>query len=151
MSVSSFEKVRASIKRATALGSTEDEAIAAVATALDVPVWSIREVIAHGRLTLPNEQWLRSPKMPEYAICFDPADPFFLWKMVENEAYGTWTSVAALTPEEMVELVAKVDPVLEPFKPIVRARLAELGAFAAADRARGAAVAAGYGQPGATA
>ncbi len=81
-------------------------------------------------IELPNDKWLRNPKMPEYAICFDQEHAFFLWKMVENEAYGTWTSVAALTPEELVKILAMKDPLLDPYRNVIGLKLAALHAQA---------------------
>ena len=46
---------------------------------------------------LPNDQWLRSPRLPEYAICLDPSNRFYGWMMVENEAHKTWSSVSRLS------------------------------------------------------
>ncbi len=50
---------------------------------------------------LPNSDWIRSPKMPNYAVCLDRNNRFFGWKM--TECNGNWTSVGKLTPEELVK------------------------------------------------
>ena len=77
-------------------------------------------------IELPNALWLRSPKQPQYALCFDPSNSFFLWKMIENEAYNTWTSVAALSPRELARILELSDPLLDPYRPAVKARLQQL-------------------------
>lgn len=56
-------------------------------------------------IPLPNENWLRSPLLPTYALCLDPSAAFFGWKMVENEAYKGWESVSKLTEAEVVAAI----------------------------------------------
>ena len=55
-------------------------------------------------LDLPNDRWIRSAKMPEYAINLDPDSLFFGWKMVEGECYKKWVSVAQLKTNEIAEM-----------------------------------------------
>lgn len=47
---------------------------------------------ANQRVPLPNANWIRSEKMPEYAINLDPESRFFGWKMREH-AGSQWVSV----------------------------------------------------------
>lgn len=54
-------------------------------------------------LKLPNDLWLRGNKLPNYAICLDPANRFFGWQMVEHPD-GQWMSVKALTMDETATL-----------------------------------------------
>lgn len=91
-------------------------------------------------IPLPNVKWVRSTKMPAFAICMDPDSPFFCCIMTENASRDDWAKVSALGAEDMVEFIEAVDPALEPFKPLVRARLDEMHRATAADQARGAAV-----------
>lgn len=54
-------------------------------------------------IDLPNSKWVRSPKMPEYAVCMDPQDRFFGWKMMENPDGVHWTSVGKMSLEEAIK------------------------------------------------
>lgn len=63
-------------------------------------------------IELPNELWIRSTKMPEWAICLDPDDRFFGWKMFEHPD-GRWVSGGALSREEVIR--AKEKPELVGF------------------------------------
>lgn len=75
-------------------------------------------------IPLPNDKWLRSSKMPNWALCFDSSSPYFLHKMCEDFASGTWIKSDVLTQEELSDLIDMVDPLLDPFKPVVREHLA---------------------------
>jgi hypothetical protein len=46
-------------------------------------------------LALPNDQWLRSPKKPEFSICLDQERQFFGWVM--QSINGQWVSIRKLT------------------------------------------------------
>lgn len=61
---------------------------------------------------LPNEFWIRSTEKHMYAICLDPKDRFFGWKMLEHPD-KKWVSVGALTKEEIIR--AKALPSLAGF------------------------------------
>ncbi len=47
---------------------------------------------------LPNDNWIRSDKQPNWSVCLDPADRFYGWKMYECN--GNWVSGQKLTAEE---------------------------------------------------
>lgn len=59
-------------------------------------------------IELPNKNWLRSTKKPEYALCLDTDDSFFGWKMVEDNCCG-WVSVSRLTIDEVGKAINKID------------------------------------------
>jgi hypothetical protein len=61
---------------------------------MDNPTAPPREV------PLPNDKWLRSEKLSNWAVCLDPEDRFFGWKMYENADGEHWVSGAALTDDE---------------------------------------------------
>lgn len=50
-------------------------------------------------IDLPTENWVRSPKMPDWALCLDPAWVHYGWKMYECN--GNWVSGHRLTNEEI--------------------------------------------------
>lgn len=50
-------------------------------------------------MDLPNANWLRSPKKPEYAVCLDLEDECFGWIMLETQT--GWESVRKLTLDEV--------------------------------------------------
>lgn len=52
-------------------------------------------------IDLPNDNWVRSPKQPNWALCLDPAAKCFGWKMYENVAYQQWATGTPLTPAEV--------------------------------------------------
>lgn len=89
-------------------------------------------------IDLPNDKWLRSPKKPDYAICFDPANRHFLWVFRENPDGVNWTSVYALTAEDLVVLLGKKDTSLDPFRPFLQKRLDEFHAHLKVDQERNA-------------
>lgn len=49
---------------------------------------------------LPNENWIRSPKIQEYAICLDKTTASFGWKMKEHPD-GGWITVSEMTLEDI--------------------------------------------------
>jgi len=50
-------------------------------------------------LALPNMNWVRSPVMPDWALCLYPEADFFGWKMYELN--GKWISGGKLTLNEV--------------------------------------------------
>jgi hypothetical protein len=68
---------------------------------------------------LPNDLWIRSPKRPDYAVCFDEGDHLFLWKCKEDG--DTWIGVRKLHREELWKCL-KI-PELASVKHIVNKRL----------------------------
>lgn len=56
-------------------------------------------------IELPNSSWLRSTKMPEYALCLDPNDEFFGWKMKEYN--NRWVSIEKLSLDEIKSVMKK--------------------------------------------
>lgn len=50
-------------------------------------------------LALPNDKWIRSYKPPGWAICLDPADRFYGWKMYECN--DEWVSGDKITIDEI--------------------------------------------------
>lgn len=60
---------------------------------------------------LPNSDWARSEKKPEWALCLDPADDYFGWKFYECN--GRWVSGGELSQTE-VEQALKM-PALKSF------------------------------------
>lgn len=50
-------------------------------------------------IELPNDQWVRSTKQPNWALCLEPANRFYGWKMYECN--GRWVSGAKLTRDEV--------------------------------------------------
>lgn len=61
---------------------------------------------------LPNKLWIRSTKKPGWAICLDPDDRFFGWKMFEHPD-GRWVSGGALSRDEVI--YARTKPELAEF------------------------------------
>lgn len=57
-------------------------------------------------IPLPNENWLRSPLLPTYALCLDPSAPYFGWKMVEDEVYRRWVGVSKLEEAEVIAAIS---------------------------------------------
>lgn len=58
-------------------------------------------------IDLPNTNWVRSTKMPSYAVCLDPQSDFFGYKMVESG--DRWVVVSALKPKEVSFALHSVD------------------------------------------
>jgi hypothetical protein len=54
-----------------------------------------------GNNPLPSKMWVRSTKMPEWAICLDPAHSHYGWKMLENPDGVNWVSQTRLTLTEV--------------------------------------------------
>jgi hypothetical protein len=52
-------------------------------------------------IDLPNENWIRATKRPDWALCLDSNNSFYGWKMYEMNGY--WVSGARLTAEEIVK------------------------------------------------
>ena len=51
---------------------------------------------------LPNKDWIRSTKRPEYSICLDVDSSFFGWKLFENSFFKNWEPVKSLTQDEII-------------------------------------------------
>jgi hypothetical protein len=62
----------------------------------------VRRVEA-GSVPLPNEKWLRSPKLKDYAICLDLESLYSCCLMLEGW-HDNWVRVRAMTIAELVEL-----------------------------------------------
>lgn len=73
---------------------------------------------------LPNENWIRGTKQPDWAICLDPANRFYGWKMYERN--GNWVSGARLTGEDVVKAMSM--PALREHWPKFQALLDHRGA-----------------------
>ena len=58
------------------------------------------------QVALPNEKWIRSPKMPQWAICLDPDALHYGWKMYECN--GQWVSGATLQLHEVKGAMGKI-------------------------------------------
>jgi len=59
--------------------------------------------VESGRVPLPNDRWLRSPKLKDYALCFDDTSPHCCRLMLETWDNG-WTPIRSLTLADLVEL-----------------------------------------------
>ena len=57
------------------------------------------------RVPLPNDRWVRSPVMPEWAICLDNTSTFYGWKVYECN--GQWVSGSALKASEIQSALGK--------------------------------------------
>jgi hypothetical protein len=55
-------------------------------------------------IELPNENWVRGQKQPDWSLCLDPANTFYGWKMYECN--GNWVSGNRLTGEEVVKAMS---------------------------------------------
>lgn len=55
-------------------------------------------------LELPNENWIRAHKQPNWSLCLDPANRFYGWKMYEGG--GNWVSGARITDEEVEKAIS---------------------------------------------
>lgn len=55
--------------------------------------------MASKRVPLPNSNWVRSTKMPKWAICLDPSARHYGWKMAEYD--GRWVSGGELSLGEI--------------------------------------------------
>ena len=53
------------------------------------------------RVPLPNKNWVRSVKRPNWSICFDPNDNCFGWKMQESEDKTHWVEGGPLSLPEI--------------------------------------------------
>jgi hypothetical protein len=71
---------------------------------------------------LPNDLWVRSPRKPEFGICFDEGDHLFLW--IVREDGDTWIGERKLKREEMWQYLKY--PELAAFKKILAKRLERL-------------------------
>lgn len=57
-------------------------------------------------IDLPNDQWIRSHKMSEWALCMDPQNRFYGWKC--KAVNGQWVSQEALTDADIENALGKV-------------------------------------------
>lgn len=57
-------------------------------------------------IDLPNDQWVRSHTKHDWALCLNPRDAFYGWKMYECN--GNWVSGARLTIDEVQTALGKV-------------------------------------------
>jgi hypothetical protein len=56
-----------------------------------------------GSVPLPNDGWMRSPKLKEHAICLEQGHAHFGWLMIEGWD-GHWVACRRLTNGELVEM-----------------------------------------------
>lgn len=59
-----------------------------------------------GAIDLPNDQWIRSHTMMDWALCMDPQDRFYGWKC--RAINGRWVSQGELTAEDIENAIGKV-------------------------------------------
>ena len=71
---------------------------------------------------LPNDLWVRSPKKPDQAVCFDEGDHLFTWLCIEDG--DTWVGARKLNREELWKLLKY--PELAGVKKIIVKRLERL-------------------------
>ena len=70
-------------------------------------------------IKLPNDKWVRSTKLPQWALCLDPQARHYGWKMYEGPE--GWVSGSALTLYEIRNGLTKED--LRAFWPDLQALL----------------------------
>lgn len=58
---------------------------------------------------IPNDNWIRSIKKPEYAVCLDPDSIFFGWKMLEDNECKEWIVSGRLDRCEIIKAMCRED------------------------------------------
>lgn len=52
-------------------------------------------------MIVSNSYWVCNPSRPGWALCLDPADQHFGWKMREDPAHGEWVPVVKAAAHEV--------------------------------------------------